>query len=255
MRAIILGDGGMGRAIEAALQARGDEVTVLGEPVAGSTHPATAFAGVDMAFEFSVGPAVLPNVRAALEGGCRRAVIGTTAWEADRRRVEDALRASNSTAVAAASYSIGVALFGRLVETATRLFGPYAEYDPFIVEWHRRTKADRPSGTAKELARRLIAAHPRKQRPVHPQPDRAPDPDELEIAVVRAGASPGMHLVGFDAPGETLELRLTARDRSAYAAGALLAGDWLLAGARTSGLHTFDEVLAASAAASDGALP
>jgi 4-hydroxy-tetrahydrodipicolinate reductase len=255
MRAIILGDGGMGRAIEAALRARGDDVTVLGEPPAGSVHPATAFAAADVAFEFSIGAAVLSNVSASLAAGCRRAVIGTTAWEADRGRVEELLRAANASAVAAASYSIGVALFGRLVEAATRLFGPYEQYDPFIVEWHRRTKADRPSGTAKELSRRLIAAHPRKQRPIQPQPGRAPDPDELEIAVVRAGASPGMHLVGFDAPGETLELRLTARDRSAYAAGALLSADWLLAGDRAPGLHSFDEVLAASAAASDGALP
>jgi len=52
-----------------------------------------------------------------------------------------------------------------------------------------------------------------------------------------------MHLVGFDAPGETLELRLTARDRSAYAAGALAAADWLLAQPRTAGIHPFDEVV------------
>ena len=38
-----------------------------------------------------------------------------------------------------------------------------------------------------------------------------------------------MHLVGFDAAGETVELRLTARDRSAYAAGILAAADWLRA--------------------------
>ena len=38
-----------------------------------------------------------------------------------------------------------------------------------------------------------------------------------------------MHLVGFDAAGETVELRLTARDRSAYAAGVLAAADWLRA--------------------------
>ena len=52
-----------------------------------------------------------------------------------------------------------------------------------------------------------------------------------------------MHLVGFDAPGETLELRLTARDRSAYAAGALAAADWLLDQPRSPGIHPFDEVV------------
>jgi dihydrodipicolinate reductase len=52
-----------------------------------------------------------------------------------------------------------------------------------------------------------------------------------------------MHLVGFDAPGETIELRLTARDRAAYAAGALAAADWLLERPRTPGIHSFDAVV------------
>jgi dihydrodipicolinate reductase len=52
-----------------------------------------------------------------------------------------------------------------------------------------------------------------------------------------------MHLVGFDAAGESLEMRLTARDRSAYAAGAITAAEWLLAEPRTPGLHSFDDVV------------
>jgi 4-hydroxy-tetrahydrodipicolinate reductase len=71
----------------------------------------------------------------------------------------------------------------------------------------------------------------------------APAPEELDVTVIRAGAAPGMHLVGFDAPGESLEMRLTARDRSAYASGAVTAAEWLTAEPRSSGFHTFDEVL------------
>ena len=52
-----------------------------------------------------------------------------------------------------------------------------------------------------------------------------------------------MHLVGFDAAGETIELRLTARDRSAYAAGILAAADWLRATPRAPGLHAFDPIV------------
>ena len=63
------------------------------------------------------------------------------------------------------------------------------------------------------------------------------------MAVIRAGAAPGMHLVGFDAPGESLEMRLTARDRSAYASGAVTAAEWLLAEPRTPGFHPFDDVV------------
>jgi 4-hydroxy-tetrahydrodipicolinate reductase len=114
------------------------------------------------------------------------------------------------------------------VEDAARLFAPFSGFEPYVLEWHRRSKADRPSGTARELTRRLTANHPAA---------------EPEVAVIRAGSAPGMHLLGFDSASETIELRLTARDRSGYAAGALLAADWLAATPRTPGLHSFDAVV------------
>ena len=253
MVAIVTGDGAMGLAVAAALAARGTPaMAVLGEPqtapagagsASGGSHDPARFAGADTLFEFSVGGAVLPNVNAGLAGGVRRFVIGTTAWASDRGAVEAALASHDAAAVASSSFSLGVNLFVRLVEEAARLFGPFAEFDPYVLEWHRRTKADRPSGTALDLSRRLIAAHPRKTRVAREMARGAPLPEELDVAVIRAGAAPGMHLVGFDAPGESFEMRLTARDRSAYAAGALAAADWLAAEPRTPGIHTFDEVV------------
>jgi dihydrodipicolinate reductase len=83
-----------------------------------------------------------------------------------------------------------------------------------------------------------------KRRARLPEGQGAPDPETLEVVAIRAGASPGMHVVGFDAPGESIELRVTARDRSAYVAGALLAADTALADSDLpSGLITFAELL------------
>jgi 4-hydroxy-tetrahydrodipicolinate reductase len=243
MDTLIFGDGHLGRAIAGALAERGEPApTVLGRPVSGR-HAAADLPAADVVFEASRAGAVLANLRAAAGAGTRRFVIATTAWDADVGDVDDLLLAHRATAVAAPNLSLGVALFGRLVERATTLFGPFEDVDPYVLEWHRRSKADRPSGTARDLARRILATHPRKRRLTAPGSDDPPAPDELELAVLRAGASPGMHLVGFDGPGETIELRLTARDRSAYAAGALMAADWLLADTRLPGLHAFDEVV------------
>ena len=246
MDTIILGNGGLGRAIAAALADRGEPAPrVLGRP-AGATHSLSALAGPGPAavvFDASRAEAVSGNVEAALASGARRFVLATTGWDDDRSRVERLLRESGAAAVAAPNLSLGAALFFRLVEAATDLFGHLEAFDPYLVEWHRRTKADRPSGTARELARRLIARHPRKRRVAEPGLGGPPAADELEVAVIRAGASPGMHLVGFDAPGETVELRITARDRSAYAAGALAAADWLVRRPREPGLHSFDAVV------------
>lgn len=248
MNAIILGDGGFGRAIATALVDRGEpDPRVIGRPARGRHDPADlagwAPPGATVVFDASRGDAVGDNVAAALGAGHRRFVIGTTAWDESRSTVERVLREHGAAAVAASNLSLGVALFGRLVDRAVELFGPVEAFDPYIVEWHRRTKADRPSGTAKELSHRIIAAHPRKTRVADPSRDGPPPPEDLDVAVIRAGGNPGAHLVGFDALGESVELRIVARDRSAYALGALAAADWLMAAPRRPGLHGFDEVV------------
>jgi len=234
---IILGDGGLGRAVQAALLARNttapaqDQIRLLGRPRQGR-HDPDELAGADLVVEASRADAVVGNLASALEAGTRRAVIATTGWEADRPGVESILREYGAAAVAASNFSLGVVLFGRLVEAAVALFGPLEAFDPYLLEWHRRAKRDRPSGTAIDLRRRIVARHP-----------RLADPDDLEVVSVRAGSSPGMHLLGFDAAGETVELRLTARDRSAYAAGILAAADWLMRATREPGLHAFDPIV------------
>jgi 4-hydroxy-tetrahydrodipicolinate reductase len=244
MLSVVAGDGGMGRVVAAALAGRGmPPLSILGMPADPAGHEPARFESAQVLFEFSQGDAVLSNLRAALAGGVRSFVIGTTNWADDRAEVAARLTDSGAAAVVSPNFSLGVILFARLVEEATRLFGPFADYDPYLLEWHRRTKADRPSGTAIELSRRLIAAHPRKKRVAQQLAQGAPAPDELDVAVIRAGSAPGMHLVGFDAPGESMEMRLTARDRSAYAAGAITAAEWLLAEPRQAGFHTFDEVV------------
>ena len=230
MQSVICGDGPMGHAIADELVTAGHAVRVLGRP-AGADHPASAFEGAAVVHEFSIGTAVAANVTAALASGLRRFVIGTTGWSEDRDRVEDLLVSQGAAAVAAPTFSPGAAI---LLNAAAQLgaeLGRVGGYDPFIVEWHRAAKRDRPSGTALALAQRLAESGFGMREP--------------EVASVRAGSSPGMHLVGFDALGETLELRLTARDRRSYATGARLAGDWLLAARRSPGLHHFSAVIEA----------
>jgi 4-hydroxy-tetrahydrodipicolinate reductase len=171
---------------------------------------------------------VLDNVRDATAAGCRRLLLATTGWQADADEVVATLRGTGAVAVAAPNLSIGAAVFLRLVEAAARLTAATGGFEPSVVEWHRRAKADRPSGTAHEIVRRLA-----------PWTPIAVD----EVAVVRSGWMPGQHAVAFDGPSETLELRLTSRNRSGYAAGALLAIDWLRAASRSPGIHPFDEVI------------
>jgi 4-hydroxy-tetrahydrodipicolinate reductase len=240
---LILGDGLLGQAIAAAAVGRGGaRPALIGRP-GPAGHDPRDLPPADVVVDASRGEAVYRNTAAAIEAGARRFVLATTGWSDQTDAIVALLARHRASAVVAPNLSLGVALFGRIVERATALFGSFEEVDPYVLEWHRRAKADRPSGTARDLARRILAIHPRKRRLADPASERPPAADELEVAVLRAGASPGMHLVGFDAPGETIELRLTARDRSAYAAGALLAADWLMAAPRAAGMHPFDMVV------------
>lgn len=239
MRALMTGAGNMGQAIAAALDARGDEVVAIVEPAGPRPDPAE-LSPVDVTFEFSHADALLENVSLGLAARCRTFVIGTTGMDLrTSRELTEGLEQAGARAIVAPTFSLGAVLFGELSEQAARLFGSFPDYDPFVFEHHRRTKPDRPSGTALDVANRLLPHLQSKHEARLAEGSGAPEPDVLEVVALRAGVSPGMHIVGFDAPGEAFELRITARDRSAYVAGALLSADTLMAEPDRMGITDF----------------
>ena len=240
MHLLLYGPGRLGGAIISAATDQGWTVAQIGRQAADGTRPAAPAA--DVVVDASLGSSVAANVAHALAGGNRAFILAATGWDADQPRVRAMLAEHAAAAVVATNLSLGAALFLRLAETAAAWYARAGAFEPSIVEWHRRGKADRPSGTARAIARRIVAADPRWAGP-----DEAGDPTgvrpALEVAGIRAGAAPGSHLVTFDGPGESVELRLTARDRTAYADGALAAARWLVAERRAPGLHPFDAVV------------
>ena len=244
----------MGRGIRDAVTARGDEVVAMfgradradrGARGDGRPDPAT-LGPIDVTFEFSHAASVVDNVSYALATGCRAIVLGTTAWANDRAAVDRLVTANGATLVDAPSYSIGVVLFGELAESAARACSAGSTRTT-RTSWNgtaARSRTGRPAPPRCSPGR-ILPHLPTKSRARLAEGSTAPAPDTLEIVSLRAGASPGMHVVGFDAPGESIELRITARDRSAYVAGAILAADWLLRSGvdRPVGLCSFDSVV------------
>jgi 4-hydroxy-tetrahydrodipicolinate reductase len=245
MRALLSGAGNMGRAIRATLLERGD--TVVAMVGRGDRPDPQTLAPVDVAFEFSHGEAFAQNLAYIAATGCRNVVVGTTGWAGDPAIKAEATRiidAHGLRVIVGPTFSLGVILFTEVAVEAAKRFGRFPEFDPFVVEQHRRTKPDRPSGTAAAIADRMLPHLPSKRRARLPEGQGAPDIDTLEVVAIRAGAHPGMHIVGFDAPGESIELRVTARDRSAYVAGAVLAADRLLADPdRPAGIGAFADLV------------
>jgi 4-hydroxy-tetrahydrodipicolinate reductase len=260
MHLLLYGPGRLGGAIAAAATGASWTCDVIGRPATDERRTPAPLA--DVVIEASPGSAVVVNLEHALTAGNRSFILAATGWDADLPRVRAMLLGHDAAAVLSTNLSLGAALFLRLAETAAGWYARAGAFEPSIVEWHRRGKADRPSGTARAIARRIVAADPRW---TGPDAGSAADahagggPDDgrsvLEISGIRAGAAPGTHLVTFDGPGESVELRLTARDRTAYADGALAAARWLTLEPRAPGLHPFDAVVDDLLAASPITIP
>jgi 4-hydroxy-tetrahydrodipicolinate reductase len=129
----------------------------------------------------------------------------------------------------APNFSVGVAVFDRVVAEAARLFGRLEGFDAHLIETHHGAKRDAPSGTAGALAKSASAALGRT----------------IPVTSIRTGHVPGTHEIVFDAPFEQVRLVHEARDRRVFAEGALVAARWLV-GRR--GVFTLADVLADRAA-------
>jgi 4-hydroxy-tetrahydrodipicolinate reductase len=186
--------------------------------------------------DFTGADAVVNNVRAALKEGARY-VVGTTGWHDHLANVRELVREAGGGLVHAANFSVGVNLFYRIVREAALLMARFPEYDPYVVEKHHRHKKDAPSGTARALATilEMSTGRPAETQLTGPLPEKA-----LHVAAVRAGGIVGEHTVGFDAGVDEILLEHRARSRRGFAAGAVLAAEWI---ATRTGVHSFEDVL------------
>jgi 4-hydroxy-tetrahydrodipicolinate reductase len=199
----------MGRLVESLCPDYGFEVAGVIDRAA-AEDPAR-WPAAQVAVDFSVGDAVPSNVRHLAERGVQ-VVIGTTGWQAHEQNVRAAVAQHGIGVVAAANFSLGVNVFLALAERAGALMADRPEFGAWIHELHHAAKRDAPSGTA--IALRLALERGGYRAPI-------------DVASTRAGAIPGTHTIGFDAPAETIALTHTARDRTGFARGALEAARWV----------------------------
>jgi 4-hydroxy-tetrahydrodipicolinate reductase len=217
----LIGMGKMGHALAQLAPDRGFDVVARLDhdtPVTRET-----LAGAAVAIEFTTPGAAAANVRACVAAGCP-VVVGTTGWYDELPAVRAETERAGGALLAAPNFSIGVAIFDRVIAEAARLFDAVPGFDRHLIETHHAAKKDAPSGTAALLARTAEGA------------SRTPMP----ITSVRTGSVPGTHEVVFDAPFEQVRLVHEARDRRVFAEGALTAARWLV-GRR--GAFTMQDVL------------
>jgi 4-hydroxy-tetrahydrodipicolinate reductase len=214
MKVLLVGHGKMGQLVGTlAPQYECEVIGVIdpGSPRHGGGPEDARWDGADVAIDFSTPDSVLPNAR-ALAGRGIDLVIGTTGWSQHEGAMRKAVLDAGIGVVVAPNFSTGVVLFEALVAQAARLFAPQAEFGAFVHEAHHSAKKDAPSGTALLLKRTMEDVG--FGRPI-------------DVSATRAGFIPGTHTVGFDGPAETITLTHSARDRTAFARGALAAAKWV----------------------------
>ncbi len=226
MKIALIGYGAMGRLISQLAAENGHAVTVVideADAEISATELAGKLTGTDVAIDFTTADAVCRNVEACVAAEVPL-VEGTTGWASDRDKIDRIVSEGNGAFVFGANFSIGVNLFYRVADHAAKLFARFPEYEVFIEEQHHSRKKDAPSGTAlklKDVVSRHINAN-------------------LDIAATRAGSIPGTHRVGFDGPADQILLEHTARSREGFAAGALLAAEWVIG---KKGFYEFSDVM------------
>lgn len=227
VRVALIGMGRMGRAIDTLAVERGCSIVArIDADVMSAGLTDVALNGAQVAIEFTQPEAAIDNAVACLRLGCP-VVIGTTGWAARADELQRAVTSANVSALWSPNFSIGVQLFLSIAQDAARRLRDLTSFETHVVETHHSAKKDAPSGTGIAIAERLAAGLG------HAVP----------ISSVRVGSVPGTHDIIIDAPFEQIRLTHEARDRRVFADGALTAARWL-AGVKTPGLYTMQDVLA-----------
>jgi 4-hydroxy-tetrahydrodipicolinate reductase len=89
---------------------------------------------------------------------------------------------------------------------------------------------------------RVLAQMSGKQKAVYEMLEQPPAAVEIHYASLRLGSVPGVHSLVFDSIADTIEVSHSARSREGFAAGAVLAAEWL-SGKKRSGVFSMDDVL------------
>ncbi|HUS40956.1 MAG: 4-hydroxy-tetrahydrodipicolinate reductase [Pirellulales bacterium] len=196
---------------------------------------------VDVVIDFSVPEAAVHVTRQCVESGIPL-VLATTGFDtAQRKEIEAA--AQKIALLWSPNMSMGVNLTMQLAEMAGRTLAQQGlDVDVEILERHHRFKEDAPSGTALAFGR-ILAEAMAKTEHRHGREGRVGKRPNTEIGyhAIRTGDNPGEHTIVFGILGETIELRVAATNRDAYALGALAAAKFL--NGKPPGEYTMKDVL------------
>lgn len=228
MKIALLGYGKMGRIIERLALEQGHEVVLRINRDNAAQLTSTQLQLADVAIEFSRPDTAFTNIMHCLEAGVP-VVSGTTAWLDDYPKVVEHCQQQGGAFFYASNFSIGVNIFFELNQHLARLMDAQSNYNIALEEIHHTQKLDAPSGTAVTLAEGILERIDRVERyALQQEAQEAASDSCIPITARRIGDTPGTHVIRYDSTLDTLEIKHTAKGRTGFATGALMAAKWLI---------------------------
>jgi 4-hydroxy-tetrahydrodipicolinate reductase len=240
--------GRMGQAVAQLCEGR-EDVTVAarferpGVTAEGLVSIDEALTLADVVIDFTAPEASVALAEKAAAVGGVALVIGSTGLTPEQAVKIDAAGAKIAI-VRAGNFSLGVNLLMGLARQAAAALDP-RDFDIEVYEAHHRRKVDAPSGTALMLGEAAAEGRGVKLADVMvPARHGLTGPraeGEIGFSVVRGGDIIGEHSVVFAGDEEILTLSHSARDRSLFARGAVVAAKW--AAGKSAGAYDMQDVL------------
>ena len=235
MKIALIGYGKMGKEIEKIAVARGHEIVSIIDIDNQEDFESEAFKSAEVAIEFTNPHVAYQNYMKAFAAGVKL-VSGSTGWlEEHGDEVKQLCTEGGKTLFWSSNFSLGVAIFSAVNKYLASVMNSFPSYEVSMVETHHVHKLDAPSGTAITLAEGILENLDRKANWVMgdlTKPDgsvtagAAPKEGELKIDAIRRDEVPGIHIVTYDSPADTITITHDAHNRSGFALGAVLAAEY-----------------------------
>ncbi len=220
MKIILIGYGKMGQAIGSLAQEKGHVILHTITSANSSALTPSCLQQADCVMEFTCAEAAFGNLIRCIDAGVP-VVSGTTGWHHQMDELKNYCLKKNGAVVWSPNFSPGINILFELTERLARIIKGHS-FSVRIEETHHIHKRDRPSGTALKLADIFIKAG--LYAGWDHNNSRA---DLLPVSSERKGDITGIHTLCCEGQHERLLFTHTAVSRLAFAAGALMAAQWI----------------------------
>jgi 4-hydroxy-tetrahydrodipicolinate reductase len=235
MNIALIGYGKMGKAIAEIALEKGHSVALRISAANKADLTASHLQKCDVAIEFTGPQSAAKNIEVCLQAGIP-VISGSTGWLDKWEDIKALCLSKKGAFLYASNFSIGVNIFFELNKKLAALMAPHPGYDVSIKEIHHTQKKDAPSGTAITLAEQVLARINTKSRWTL----NTGEPADLVITSERTDPAPGTHHVTYHSAIDDIEIIHTAHSRQGFAAGALLAAEFI---SSKKGIYTMKDVL------------